>query len=259
MALAGEYLWIQVDPPVDAIVRINVHTGEAEPVIPAAYKARSGRDGLWVSCCDGIVRVDPASGEKLLSVPMDGAFAVGEDGVWILTEADGLQEVDPGTGVLGAGSGPFDGSLCGEGWKDLVVAFGSGWLACKIGDVVRIDIAIGEATVIHTGPGAHTFPLTEDAVWVTNYQEGGSVSRIDPASNEVRTTPGAGSGIGITYGDGYIWASTGTGIAQLDPASGEILREFRLGFGWFYELIWDDGIIWVSTTTDKVLKVDPYE
>jgi streptogramin lyase len=214
---------------------------------------------LWVSCCEGIARIDPDTGEHLVDVTMDGAFTVGDEGVWILTEAEGLQEVDPTTGDLSAGSGPFDGSLCGEGWKDLVVAFGSGWLACKIGDVVRIDIETGEANVIPTGPGAHTFLVTEDAVWVTNYQEGGSVSRLDPATGEVRTTPGAGAGIGITYGDGYIWASTGTGIAQLDPESGEILREFRLGSGWFYELVWDDGIIWASTTTNKVLKVDPYD
>lgn len=258
MAKAGNYLWIQVDPPVDAMVRINVATGAAEPMIPGGAKARSGRDGLWVACCDGVARIDPESGEQLLLVPMDGAYTVGDEGVWILTESEGLQRVDPQTGALGAGSGPFDGSVCREGWKDLVVAFGSGWLACKIGDVMRIDIETGMATVFPTGPGAHTFAVTDEAVWVTNYQAGGSVSRIDPVTNNVRTTPDAGSGIGITVGDGFIWASTGTGIAQIDPETGNILREFPIGSGWFYELVWDDGVIWASTTLNDVLKVDPY-
>jgi hypothetical protein len=258
MTMNDGALWIQVDPPIDAIVRIDIETGSAEPAIPQSTEAKAGSDGLWAACCDGIARIDPETNEHLVEVVMDGAFAVGESGVWILTENAGLQEVDPISGDLGDSVAPFDGSVCTEGWKDLVVAFGAGWLACKEGKVVRIDVETGVATVLLTGPGAHTFALTEDAVWVTNYQEGGSVSRINPETDEILTTPGAGSGIGITYGDGFIWASTGTGIAQIDPDSAAIVREFPIGRGWFYELIWDDGIIWASTTTRDVLKVDPY-
>jgi hypothetical protein len=258
MALAGGALWIQVDPPVDAIVRIDLDTGTTEAVAPKGRTARAGSGGLWVACCDGIARLDPDTGDHLVDLGMQGKFTVGDDGVWIYTESAGLQQVDPETGELSASIGPIDGSACTQGWKDLVVAFGSAWLACKNGFVVRIDIESATSTVLTTGEGAHTFALSDDAVWVTNYQSNG-VSRIDPETNEVLTIPGAGSGVGITYGDGFIWASTGTGIAQIDPEAGSIVREISLGSGgWFYELVWDDGLIWASTTTADVLKVDPY-
>ena len=55
-------------------------------------------------------------------------------------------------------------------------------------------------------------------VWVTHYR-GGTVSRIDPASNEVvATIEGVGSGVGIDAGGGAIWVSTqGLGISRIDP------------------------------------------
>jgi hypothetical protein len=254
MTKVGTALWIQVDPPVDAIVRIDAESGVAEPVVSGAIKTRSGAEGVWVACCDGIARVDAATGKELLRVPLDGAFALAEGSVWTLSER-GLQRLDPGTGaVVGKPLGSIDPYEC-QSWKDMAVAFGSAWLACKEGKVVRIDAASGKVTGITTELGAHTFALTDAAVWVTNYQAG-SVSRIDPATNQVTTIEGAGSGVGITSGGGHVWASTPRGIAKIDPATAAIVGTVYLGPGAYYELVWDDGIIWASTRGNRVLKID---
>ena len=254
MTKAGGALWIQVDPPVDAIVRIDVATGVAVPAIPGGIEAKFGKEGLWVACCDGIARVDPATGEQLLLVPLDGAFALANGSVFTLSK-QGLQELDPQTGVAVGEPVAVDPTAC-DAWKDLIVAFGSAWLACKQGKVVRIDLEGGRSTSITTQAGAHTFAVTEDAVWVTNYQAG-SVSRIDPQTDQVTTIEGAGSGVGITSGGGFVWAAAANGIAKIDPATRSIVAMIDLGPGDYYELVWDEGIIWVSTRGSRVLKVDP--
>jgi hypothetical protein len=255
MTKAGGALWIQVDPPVDAIVRVDVATGAAMPVISGGIDAKSGPEGLWVVCCNGIARVDPATGKLELKLELDGAFALAEGSVWTLSES-GLQEVDPQTGMAIGGpvGSAISATLCGA-WKDLVVAFGSAWLACKEGRVVRIEIPGGDVTTITTAAGAHTFAVSEDAVWVTNYQAG-SVSRIDPQSGATTTISGAGSGVGIAYGAGYIWAAAEHGIAKIDPGTNAIVGLIELGWGEYYELVWDDGIIWASTRRSHVVKVD---
>jgi hypothetical protein len=255
MTNAGGALWIQVDPPVDAIVRIDVATGVSVPAIPGGIKTRAGPEGLWVACCDGIARVDAATGKKQLQVPLDGAFALAEGWVWTLSDR-GLQRVDPETGAtIGKPVGRIDPEEC-QSWKDMSVAFGSAWLACKEGKVVRINVATGEVTSIPTALGAHTFAVTDEAVWVTNYQAG-SVSQIDPKTNRVTTIEGAGSGVGITSGGGHIWAATQSGIVKIDPAKAAIVGTVYLGIGDYYELVWDDGVIWASTRGTRVLKVDP--
>ena len=254
MTKAGGALWIQVDPPVDAIVRIDVVTGVATPAVAGGIEARSGPEGLWVACCDGIARVDPATTKEMLRVPLDGAFALADGAVWTLSQ-DRLQRRDPRTGkVVGKPPGPIAPFECQ--FKDMLVKFGSAWLACKEGKVVRIDASRGTVTNIATEAGAHTFAATDDAIWVTNYQAN-SVSRIDPATNKVTTIPDVGSGVGITSGGGYVWAAVLRGIARIDPDSVAIIDVIDLGPGEYYELVWDDGIIWASTRGPRVLKVDP--
>jgi hypothetical protein len=254
MTKAGDALWIQVDPPVDAIVRIDVATGSTAPAVPAGWKAKFGPEGLWVVCCDWLARIDPGTGEETLRIPMGGAFALADGAVWLAID-DGLYRVDASTGALAEPVGPGITAASGSS-KDMVVAFDSAWLACKEGKVVRIYLSSGEALEIPTAAGAHTFTVAGGAVWVTNYQAG-SVSRIDPTTNEVTTIPGAGNGVGITSGGGYVWASTPRGIAKIDPETATIVQEIELGTGQYYALVWDDGVIWASTRGSRILKIDP--
>jgi hypothetical protein len=251
MTKAGGALWIQVDAPVDAIVRIDTATGSTMPAVPLGWKAKSGSEGLWVVCCDWLARVDPATGKETLRIPMGGAFALADGAAWLFNET-GLHRIDAKTGTVAKPVGPSSSSVC-DAAKDLAIAFGSAWVACKEGKVVRVDVSSGGATTIATGAGSHTFTVADGSVWVTNYKAG-SVSRIDPKTNEVTTIDGAGSGVGITSGGGYVWAAASNGIAKIDPATNSIVQEVDLGAGEYYELVWDDGIIWASTRGSHVLK-----
>ena len=253
LAMAGGALWIQVDPPVDAIVRIDLANGTATPAVPLGHKVKFGTEGLWVLGGGWLARVDPVSGAETLRVPMGGAFALADGAVWLFNER-GLHRIDAATGTIGQPIGPDLLTICGSP-KDLLIVFDSAWVACKEGKVIRVDLASGDATPIPTEVGAHTLATTDDAVWVTNYQAG-SVSRIDPASNDVATIAGAGSGVGITVGGGYVWAAAPTGIAKIDPATASIVGTVPLGAGEYYDLVWDDGIIWASTRGNRILKVD---
>jgi DNA-binding beta-propeller fold protein YncE len=162
----------------------------------------------------------------------------------------------PETGEVGGPIAPGVASSCAKR-HDLAIAFASAWLACtREGQVVRIDLATGEQTDIATAAGPNRLTVTEEAVWVTNY-EAGSVSRIDPRTNGVTTVDGAGRDPGITNGGGYVWATTPTGIAKIEPTTVSIVGEVDLGPGQYYELVWDEGMIWASTRGNRVLKVDP--
>ena len=184
---------------------------------------------------------------------MGGAFALADGAVWLFNE-QGLHRIEPTKGTIGRPIGPDLATIC-DAPKDLLIAFASAWVACKEGKVVRVDLSNGDVTELPTQAGAHTLAMTDDAIWVTNYQAG-SVSRIDPTSNEVTTIAGAGSGVGITVGDGYVWASARRGIAKIDPVMASIVGTVPLGLGEYYDLVWDDGIIWASTRGNRILKVD---
>lgn len=253
MVKAGDDLWIQVDSPVDAIVRVDVETGQRSSEVPLGWKVRTGPEGLWVMCCDWLVRVDPVTSEELLRVPMGGQVALADGAAWLLND-EGLHRIDATSGKIDDPVVPDGESSCTEP-RDLVIAFESAWLACREGLVVRIRLEDGTTRTIPTAAGAHTFAVTDDGVWVTNYLAD-SVSRIDPATDAVTTIEDVGSGVGITTGDGYVWASTRTGIAKIDPAAAMIVATIPLGAGDYYELVWDDGTIWVSTRGPRILKVD---
>lgn len=88
-----------------------------------------------------------------------------------------LEEADALVTPLGAGAAPLD----------LIVAFGTIWVALHHGDsVVRIDPDSGEviaeiSTGFNSGPG--WFGAADDSLWVTN-QNAMGMSRIDPETNE---------------------------------------------------------------------------
>lgn len=255
MAKLGDALWIQVDPPVDAIVRVDTTTGATLAAAPEGHKVKAGAAGLWVVGGGWLGRFDPASGSEIVRLPIGGAFALDGDTVWLLDD-EGLHRIDAETGEIVDLIKSDAGAECAK-WKDLVVAFESAWLACSEGGrVIRIDVKTGDTTSIPTGWGAHTFAVLDDSIWVTNY-EAGSVSRIDAESNEVTTVADAGHGVGITAGDGFVWAATERGIAKIDPESRSIVGTVYLGWGQYYELVWDAGVIWTSTRGSTILKVDP--
>jgi hypothetical protein len=254
MAATEDHLWVQVDPPVDSVVRVDKRTGEAVPMVPEGHRPEVGPDGLWVLGADWLVKVDPATGKQSRRVAAGGNFTLAEGKGWLYSQDGTVSSLEVGTGKVRSVA-IVDPALCQQ--KDIAMAFGVVWLACKEGHVVRVPLDGGKPTVIPTGPGSHTFALTDDAVWVTNYQDGdGSISRIDPRTNETMKLQGVGSGVGITAGGGYVWSGDYLGIAKIDPRTATVVGHLPVDPDSYYELVWDDGVIWASTRGSELLEID---
>jgi virginiamycin B lyase len=245
---AGGGVWIQVDPPVDQLVKVDTATGE--PTVTIDQGRGIGTDGteVWVALGPGgLAKIDPGTGETLLavSVPGEASYAaLGAGSVWS-THGRDIGRWDTTTGELLAII-EVDGSEVTE----LLFAHDALWLTVKDdGVVVRVDPSTNEVVAtIRTGAGAHGMAADENGLWVTNYRAN-TVSRIDPATNEVvATISGVGSGVGIAAGEGAIWVSTQReGIARIDPATDASQPVVDLPFEWNYGLAYDNGALWVSS------------
>ena len=106
------------------------------------------------------------------------------------------------------------------------------------------------ALAVEVGEGPEGALVANDSVWIANHR-GGSVARIDPATNEVTTIafrPGDRVGNVISSGGGAVWVDLYTAIGRIDVATnkatvittGETVREsgghvFGAGSLWLYD------------------------
>ena len=243
--------WIQVDPPVDQLVKVDAATGTVTMTVDGGTAAAIGTDAVWVTVGGQETRkIDPVTGEVLLTVATSGSYlAIGAGSVWVPT-TDGIARIDPDTGDVVATIPIVGGSV-----TDLAADDTGVWVTDKgAGLVRRIDPETNAVVAeIPTGAGAHDLAIDASGVWVTNYR-GGTVSRIDPATNEVvATIEGVGSGVGIAAGGGAIWVSTqGLGISRIDPETNEVVLVAELD-GWSYGVAYGDGELWVSSVDHQLV------
>jgi serine/threonine protein kinase/streptogramin lyase len=168
-----------------------------------------------------VVEIDPSTGTIVSTVSgldidalsgFRAALAVGEGGVWVLDRST-VTHIDPGSGTIEK-SIPYQGA----GLTGYVRAIGVG-----LGDLVITDIGTSQGSVL------------------------GAISRIDPATNRIRTIelPSVGPPTGVAIGGGAIWETFGCleafpngeqvcarpeGILlRLDPRTFEITGRFALG------------------------------
>lgn len=249
--------WIQVDPPVDQLVKVDAASGTVTLTVDGGTGAAIAEDAVWVTVGGRETRkLDPGTGEVLLTATTPSAYyvSVGAGAVWVPAEG-GIVRIDPESGAIVATI-----PIAAEAVTDLAAADDAVWVTDKNGGrVFRVDAATNTVVAeIETGAGAHDLAIDEHGVWVTNYRAN-TVSRIDPATNEVvATIEGVGSGVGISAGDGAIWVSTkGRGISRIDPASNEAVGVAELS-GWSYGVAYGDDELWVSSVDKElVYRLDP--
>jgi YVTN family beta-propeller protein len=101
----------------------------------------------------------------------------------------------------------------------------------------------------------------EGSVWVTMSNQD-SVSRIDPKTNTLQQTIGAGNGpAGLTVGAGFVWVASsfdGT-VWQIDPRTngGQVVGKVAVGNG-PTGVAYGLGGIWVANSVDRtVVRIDP--
>lgn len=243
-------VWIQVDPPVDQIVKVDEVSGAVTLTIDAGTGAAIADDAVWVTVGGAETRkIDPVTGEVLLTVATPGAnyVTVGAGAVWVPSD-QGVSRLDPMSGAITT-------IVLDFGVTDLEASDDAVWVTHKErGMVSRIDPSTNAVVAtIETGAGAHDVAIDDTGVWITNYLEN-TVSRIDPATNTVvATIEGVGSGVGVTVGDGLIFASTREGgIASIDPATNDVRPVVDLD-GWIYGLAYGDGELWATNVDAGVV------
>ena len=244
-------VWIQVDPPVDELVKVDEASGAVTLTIEAGTGAAIAEDAVWVTVGGTETRkIDPVTGEVLLTTPTPDAYyvTVGAGGVWV-PSPDGVARIDPASGAL-VTTIAYDAEV-----TDLAASDDAVWVTHKdAGTVTRIDPATNTVVAtIQTGAGAHDLAIDEHGVWITNYRAN-TVSRIDPATNTVvATIEGVGSGVGIGAGDGGVYVSTrAEDISWIDPASNQASVVAALD-GWSYGVAHGDGELWVTSVEDGVV------
>jgi virginiamycin B lyase len=259
LTAVGNAVWVQVDPPVDALERIDTQTGQVTARVEHVRMSAFDGQDLWVSRPHSLVRVDPQSGaiRGQVAVRDPESVTFGEGAVWAWTFDGGrIVRVDPSAEKVVA---RIPVPKCEEA-REIEAGLGAVWLACKErGGVARVDPATNKVVAfIRTGQGAHDLAIDEESVWVTNY-ESNTVSRIDPLTNRVvATIPEVGEGVGITVGDGAVWAGYDAGLAKIDPETNEVVARLAFGPGLYPGLALVDGSLWMTTVTLRhVYQIDP--
>jgi YVTN family beta-propeller protein len=237
----------QIDPRFDTVAK----TIGVESLPGGSGGVAQGQDALWVAPSLGLVtRIDPASTEIVDALDARASptsIAVDQEALWITDAAANTVSRIERTNVVT----PIP---VGRGPSGVAVAEGAVWVTESLDDaVVRIDPERAAVrTTIPVGRSPSGIAVGEGAVWVANSRDG-TVSRIDPETNEVvDTIEVGGSPRDIVVGAGKVWVSVqaavldegvqaaeGGGVLRvnsqqdvdsLDPALGEQLLAWQLGY-----------------------------
>jgi YVTN family beta-propeller protein len=237
---------------------------------------------LGLLLCGGAVVVaataanDPAlprGGTIIAKIPIPhtaretyGGFAVGEGSVWALSdEVSTLSRIDPehNTVVARIKIQPKNlcpAYVCGEP----AAGAGAVWVPrASDNTVTRVDPASNAVTtVIPVGAHPTAAAVTPGAVWIVNSGgarngqiEGPTLSRIDPATNEVVKTivlapvRYASDGAFVTAGAGAVWVSTSAlrAVLRIDPKTNAVTAKFPVPVMPCGQLAADARAVWTST------------
>jgi streptogramin lyase len=268
-AIAAPYLWDAISgpaashprprpaPPLAGVSRTHLNHGGTFPA--------AGYGAIWVTGQGVIYRVDPATAQILATIAIPGIgfkqshIATGAGAVWA-TGRDrrrfGVYRIDPRhnrvTAFIRLPPTPVV----------ITVAYDRVWVdEPRAGPamVFRIDPRTNRVSgpPIEVGTGGGWMVAGFGALWVTNGDSNGSVSRIDPAAGTVtRTLTNIPDGTAV--GSGSLWG-TGNhgGIVRVDPVTGRVTAAIRSLNNAVNVTFWA-GSAWVSADPPGTLiRVDP--
>jgi DNA-binding SARP family transcriptional activator/ABC-type branched-subunit amino acid transport system substrate-binding protein/streptogramin lyase len=195
----------------------------------------------------GALALDPASGDVVARVALGtapSAVAVGEGSVWVVDADDRtVSQIDAetrtlvrtfstsatptdvavGAGSVWIGNAPSGGNLLATSITRLDAETG------LVVDTIDLGAPRGGLYGVIPGLSRQHIAAAEDAVWVINPDL--TVSRIDPRSNRIVARIEDVRAENIAVGEGEIWVTEGTGLAEIDPSVNAIARRVRLGEG----------------------------
>ncbi len=221
------------------------------PIARGLTDVVTGFDGVWVTGGEGVARVDPATDEVVAHIRVPGTgdygrIAVGEGSVWVTApdlRADGsrgnLVRIDPATNEVASTihiGGPIQGLAVGDG---------SVWVTVPDGvasTVYRVDPSTERVVdTVRVGEAAGSVVFAEGSVWVNHEWAGGSVDRIDPATDHVAATLDVPAVQAV--GDGALWVATGDEVVRMDPDSGD--AQARIPIPRAQDVVVEGSTVWV--------------
>ena len=217
-----------------------------------------GAGAVWVtdSADNKVLQVDPA-GHVIDRIPVGrgpAGVTVGGGEVWVANELDGtVSEINPGAGqqvaTIAVGIGP----------NAITFGYGSVWVANVTDDSLsRIDAATGSSMpAISLGSAPSAIAAGAGAVWVTS-EETGELLRVDPAGNRItRAIPVGQSPDGLAVGAGSVWVvDAGGTLTRVNPRTGQV-RTIEVG-GAPTGVAYADGAVWVAGSAGgAVSRIDP--
>lgn len=267
-------------PPVLAVMK-----PEATIAVPQAGGLAFDGAAIWVFSGDGsggISRIDPATNTISVQATVDpgeydGGAAVDRAGLWVGNfDTNIVSRLDPVSlkvvATITVGTNP----------SGIGVTDGAVWVANhRGGTVTRIDPATNKvvATVTVGKPGRggpHAIGFGLGSVWVSagnagniDTASGGTVVRIDPATNAIQATiqiPPLGSACGgFAFSQDAVWMDScgdQRTLVRIDPATNEAVATIDLrGYGCCPALI--EGVPWLTiagireTDPGRLVRIDP--
>lgn len=243
-------------PPLAVVSRTRLSHGGSFPA--------AGYGAIWVTGQGVVYRVDPATAKVLATIAIPGIglkqshIATGAGSVWVTGRdhgRDGVYRIDPRrnrvTSFIRLPPTPVV----------ITVAYGQVWVnEPRAGPAVvfRIDPHTNRLSgpPIEVGTGGGWMVAGFGALWVTNGDSSGSVSRIDPATGTVTRTLTNIPDV-TSAGAGSLWG-TGNygGVYRVDPWTGRATA--TTGPKNAVRVIFWAGSAWVSAEPPGTLtRVDP--
>jgi len=245
----------------------------AGPFWPTMTLAVDGA-AVWVACKENgkLQRVDAATGTVRATIALPGstpiAVVAGLGSIWALDGPPGtLYRIDPATNrvaarnVLGVAR-PYN----------LWIGAGSVWsVDDSSGDVLKIDpVTLQLVARIPVGDGPADLVFQGTDCWVINHRDLKLV-KIDTRTSTARTlavVPGDAPER-MAWAAGWLWITgRGTGLIQVDPATGAAVATVGLGPAGGIDVIEHGGALWVPARASEanqsgfprlatVVRVDP--
>jgi DNA-binding beta-propeller fold protein YncE len=232
------------------------------PVAEGPIVLAATADAIWVESHreDIVTRIDPSQNKevaRLEDVPAHCTVTSGGEFVWAADAHQGkITKIDPATGSILGTIEILDPCGLAADNSDLWVT------RPALAQAERYSVAtLEKRAVIPLGNDTFFIEIGPDAVWAVGEADGGTVWRIDPATNQVVTAINISDplpvGLIIAFDSVWIGSRTKGVIYRIDPATNTIIQTIKVnnaigGIGVGLDAIWASGF-----GDGKIYRIDP--
>jgi streptogramin lyase len=217
---------------------------------------------LWVKRDDGeVTRVDPESAKVLAEIatlpfkqPVCQGMGVGPSGVWLCPREGTMVRIDPEREEVAAQI-EIDKLL---DQASIATLDGAIWILTRDGqELTGLDEETGEEkTKISLPEACNEVAATTDSIWVTCYNAD-KVLEVDVGAGEVARELELDGPRRIAAGED-IWVGFGSGVAQVDPASLDVLNVYEAYPGLEGSIVAGESGVWVrEADAHFLIRIDP--